>query len=453
VVNVNAAADQGIRIGPEDVRIARLGESRVACPKICGRFVPDEPSVMAFITKKQIGEYGGEPVYFEEAGPRERIFFDPAKTKCAIVTVGGICPGINDVIRAVVMEAHHNYGVAATLGIRYGLRGFIPSCRHDVLELTPDNVADIHEFGGTLLGSSRGPQPVDEVVDALERMNINFLVLIGGVGGMRAASRIVDEIAARGLPIGVVGIPKTIDNDMRFVARTFGFVTAVEKATEAIACAHTEAVGAPYGIGLLKLMGRNSGFIAATAAMGLKHVNFVLIPEERFALHGPDGFLAALGDRLVRRGHAVVVAAEGAGQHLLPPTDEVDASGNPVLGDICGLLMREIKSYCQGLPITLKYIDPSYIIRSVPANVADAVYCGFLGQHAVHAGMAGKTGLLVSSMHDRYVHVPLALASADRRRIDTASEFWQAVLDSTGQPRLAPPDAQPDAPAAGDSKE
>jgi 6-phosphofructokinase 1 len=270
-------------------------------------------------------------------------------------------------------------------------------------------------------------------------MNINCLVRMGGGGGMRAAEAIVAEIPARGLPIGVVGIPKTIDNDMRFVARTFGFLTAVEKATEAIACAHTEAVGAPYGIGLVKLMGRSSGFIAATAAMGLKHVNFVLIPEERFALRGPGGFLEVLDERLTRRGHAVVVVAEGAGQHLLPPTNETDASGNPVLGDICGLILAECKTYFRdkGLPITLKYIDPSYIIRSVPANIADAVYCGFLGQHAVHAGMAGKTGLLVSSMHDRYVHVPLALASADRRSIDTDSDFWQAVLDSTGQPRLA----------------
>ena len=428
-----------VRIGPGDARIATLGEPGVACPKVCGRFVPDEPSVSAFITKNEAEEHGGEPVFFEEAGPRARIFFEPAKTKVAIVTCGGLCPGINDVIRAIVMEAHHNYGVAATLGIRYGLRGFIPACRHDVMELHPGNVADIHEFGGTLLGSSRGPQPVDEIVDALERMNINFLVLIGGVGGMRAAEAIVAEITARGLPIGVVGIPKTIDNDMRFVARTFGFLTAVEKATEAIACAHTEAVGAPYGIGLVKLMGRSSGFIAATAAMGLKHVNFVLIPEERFALRGPGGFLEVLDERLTRRGHAVVVVAEGAGQHLLPPTNETDASGNPVLGDICGLILAECKTYFRdkGLPITLKYIDPSYIIRSVPANIADAVYCGFLGQHAVHAGMAGKTGLLVSSMHDRYVHVPLALASADRRSIDTDSDFWQAVLDSTGQPRLA----------------
>ncbi|QLA17469.1 ATP-dependent 6-phosphofructokinase [Desulfolutivibrio sulfoxidireducens] len=438
-MNENDTAGRNTRLGPEDVRIATLGEPHVACPKVCGRFVSDEPSVSAFITKKEAEEHGDAPVFFEEAGPRERIFFDPAKTKVAIVTCGGICPGINDVIRAVVMEAHHNYGVAATLGIRYGLRGFIPACRHDVMELHPGNVADIHEFGGTLLGSSRGPQSIEEIVDALERMNINFLVLIGGVGGMRAAGAIVAEIAARGLPIGVVGIPKTIDNDMRFVARTFGFLTAVEKATESIACAHTEAVGAPYGIGLLKLMGRSSGFIAATAAMGLKHVNFVLIPEERFALHGPGGFLAALDDRLTRRGHAVVVVAEGAGQHLLPPTGETDASGNPVLGDICGLIIKEAKAYFKdkGLPITLKYIDPSYIIRSVPANVADAVYCGFLGQHAVHAGMAGKTGLLVSSMHDRYVHVPLALVSADRRRIDTDSDFWQAALDSTGQARLA----------------
>jgi len=340
----------------------------------------------------------------------------------------------------MVMEAHPQYGVAATLGIRYGLRGFIPACRHDVLELSPANVAEIHEFGGTILGSSRGPQAVDEIVDAMDRLGIGFCICIGGVGTMRAASAIQAEIASRGLAIGIVCIPKTVDNDIHFVSRTFGFLTAAEQATEAIACAHVEALGAPYGVGLVKLMGRQAGFIAAEASMGLKHVNMVLVPEEPFALDGEGGVLDVLERRLRTRGHAVIVAAEGAGQHLVTETGRFDPSGNPVLGDFCGILATAIKGRCKagGLPITLKVIDPSYIVRAVVANTADAVYCGFLGRLAVHAGMAGKTGLMIGSVNDRYVHVPLPLVTRERKHIDIGSDYWQAVLDSTGQPRFTP---------------
>ena len=424
---------------PEDTAVPRLGEPRCDNPKTSGAFVPEDAAVLVGISRSSLDAEGARPVFFEEAGPRARLFFNPRKTKLAIVTCGGICPGINDVIRSIVMEAHHHYGVAATLGIRYGLRGFIPACRHDVMEFSPKNVAEIHEFGGTILGSSRGPQPVDEVVDALERLNIGILVMIGGVGTLRAASAIQAEISGRGLAIAVVCIPKTVDNDIHFVSRTFGFLTAAAQATEAIACAHVEALGAPFGIGLVKLMGRQAGFIAAEASMGLKHVNIVLVPEERFALSGPGGVLATLEARLRSRGHAVIVVAEGAGQHLVPPTGRCDPSGNPVLADIGALLAKEIKAHCKqaGLPITLKIIDPSYIVRSVPANTADAVYCGFLGRLAVHAGMAGATGLMIGNVHDRFVHVPLPLVTRERKHIDIDSDYWQAVVDSTGQPRFA----------------
>ncbi|KHK03764.1 ATP-dependent 6-phosphofructokinase [Desulfovibrio sp. TomC] len=439
----NKDASLNMALTPADTAVSTLGQSACASPKCSDAFTTDEAGVLVGISRDTLATKDVAPVFFEEAGPRQQLFFSPHKTKIAIVTCGGICPGINDVIRSIVMEAHHHYGVAATLGIRYGLRGFIPACRHDVMEFFPDNVAEIQQFGGTILGSSRGSQPVDEIVDAMERLGIGFCIFIGGVGTMRAAEAIGAEIAGRDLPIGVVCIPKTVDNDIHFVSRTFGFSTAAEQATEAIACAHVEAVGAPYGIGLVKLMGRQSGFIAAEASMGLKHVNMVLVPEEPFALTGPGGVIDVLETRLRTRGHAVIVAAEGAGQHLVDETGRTDPSGNPVLGDFCGLLSAEIKRHFKekALPITMKAIDPSYIIRSVPANTADAVYCGFLGRLAVHAGMAGKTGLMIGSVNDRYVHVPLPLVTRERKHIDIHSDYWQAVLDSTGQPRFAPDQA------------
>lgn len=441
--NKDAVLD--LHVSPDDTLVPDLGEPRFDTPKQSASFMADGAAVLAGITRDSLEFQGARPVLFEEAGPRARLFFNPRNAKLAIVTCGGICPGVNDVIRAIVMEAHHHYGVAATLGIRYGLRGFIPACRHDVAEFTPANVAEIHEFGGTILGSSRGPQPIEEIVDALERLNISVLVMIGGVGTLRAAAQITAEITGRRLPIAVVCVPKTVDNDIHFVSPTFGFRTAAEQATEAIACAHVEALGAPYGIGLVKLMGRQSGFIAAEASMGLKHVNLVLVPEEHFALYGAGGVLEALENRLRGRGHAVIVVAEGAGQHLIRPTGRTDPSGNPVLADFGAFLAREIKVHCkqQGLPINLKLIDPSYIVRAVPANSADSVYCGFLGRLAVHAGLAGKTGLMIGCVNEHFVHVPLPLVTRERKHIDIASDYWQAVLDSTGQPRFAEAPPQP----------
>ena len=380
-----------------------------------------------------------EPVRldFEAAGPRKKLYFDPSRTKCAIVTCGGLCPGLNDVIRAIVMEAHHAYHVPSIMGIRYGLEGFIPACGHQPMELTPERVADIHRFGGTILGSSRGPQSAEEIVDSLERSNVSILFVIGGDGSMKAALSISREVQARNLKIAVIGIPKTIDNDINFVPQSFGFDTAVDKATEAIGCAHVEAVGTPNGIGIVKLMGRESGFIAAQSALALREANFVLIPEAPFQLHGDGGLLPALERRLKLRGHAVIIAAEGAGQHLLQQNEARDASGNPVLSDVGSLLRTSIVDYFHGkMPISIKYIDPSYIIRSVPANANDRVYCGFLGQHAVHAAMAGRTEMVVAKIMDRYVHIPLDLVTKKRRKLDIRSGLWRAVLESTGQGEL-----------------
>ena len=421
---------------PRSTKIRTLGPAKIVSPLPFSHFTSDEPFPFYLDGEfSDIETQKPQKALFELAGPRSRLYFDPSKAKCAIVTCGGLCPGINDVIRAIVMEAFHAYGVPAVLGVRYGLEGFIPKYGHEVFELTPNRVSSIHQFGGTVLGTSRGPQAPEDIVDALERMNVNALFLIGGDGTMRAASRIAAETARRSLRIAIIGVPKTIDNDINFISQSFGFETAVDKATEAIQCAHTEALGAMNGIGMVKLMGRESGFIAAHATMSIKEVNFVLVPEAPFALHGPGGLLPALEQRLRERKHAVIVLAEGAGQDLLNKTNRTDPSGNIMLADIAQHLRSEIQTYFakRNIPYTLKYIDPSYIIRSVPANANDRVYCGRLGQFAVHAAMAGKTDMVVAKLMDRYVHMPLELVTMKRRKLDTNSDYWRAVLESTGQ--------------------
>jgi 6-phosphofructokinase 1 len=427
-----------------DLSIENLGPCKVENPlqKASRCYVSDEMKICLPIGADYIEKClkeGRKPLTLEIAGPRPYIYFDPSKTRAAIVTCGGLCPGINDVIRSIVFTLYFSYGVQHIFGIRYGLQGFIPKYGHDLMELTPQIVSNIHELGGTILGTSRGHQPIEEIVDALERLNVQILFMIGGDGTFRAANKIKEEISRRGLKIAVVAVPKTIDNDIYFISKTFGFDTAVEMACQAIRCAHTEAVAVPNGIGLVKVMGRYSGFIAAAATLARKEVNFCLIPEDDFDLEGPQGLLAALEKRLQSRKHAVIVVAEGAGQkYVQPEKPEYDASGNLKLGDIGKFLKDRIKEYFsqKGIEIYLRYIDPSYIIRSVPAIVDDRIYCGFLGQYAVHAAMAGKTGLMVSYLNDRYVHVPLSAAIKKRKFINLKSRFWQSVLESTGQPPL-----------------
>lgn len=429
-----------------DTEITVLGKAKIPSPlqkgnkdKYSGGFVSDDERIVVDVNLKSLGKdikNDKKVSSFELAGPRKKIFFDPSKLRCALVTCGGLCPGLNDVIRSIFMALYHGYGVRNIYGIRYGLQGFIPEYGHDVIDLKPETVVNILEIGGSILGSSRGPQSIEEIVDCLERMNIGLLFMIGGDGTLMAASRIIDAIAKRDLKISVVCVPKTIDNDIHMVSRSFGFDTAVDVATQAIMGAHNEAEGYPNGIGLIKLMGRHSGFIAATATLAQQYVNYVLIPEVDFDLDGKNGLLSALEKRLETRKHAVIVVAEGAGQNYFENIkDEVDESGNIRLKDIGLFLKDAISSYfiTKDIKVTIKYIDPSYMIRSLPANANDHVFCSFLGRDAVHAGMAGKTGLLVGYWNNNFVHVPLSASAGKRKQVDKNGKLWQSVLEATGQ--------------------
>ncbi|MBV8968977.1 MAG: ATP-dependent 6-phosphofructokinase [Verrucomicrobia bacterium] len=377
------------------------------------------------------------PLSFELAGPRERLYFDPPKATAAIVTCGGLCPGQNDIIRGVVMELYNRYGATRIYGIRYGYEGLVPRYGHVPLVLRPDSVSTIHNFGGTILGSSRGPQDVSVMVDHLEELNVDILFLIGGDGTLRGAVAINEEIRRRSLKKSVIGIPKTIDNDIMFLDKSFGFETAFAEAVKTVSAAHVESVGAVNGLGMVKLMGRHSGFISCYAALAGQHVDFCLIPEVPFSLEGPRGLFEMLRHRIAQQKHVVIVVAEGAGQELLPSNEKgTDASGNPRLGDIGQFLKEEIAGFfaSRRLEVNLKYIDPSYLIRSVPANPQDNVYCTRLAQAAVHAGMSGRTHMMVGRWHGSFVHIPLELVTQGRRKVDPASDLWLSVLESTGQP-------------------
>jgi 6-phosphofructokinase 1 len=425
--------------GQSETTIDSLGTRTIGSPVRHLRFVDDGSRVVYDTSEERLTdrlEKTGQIMSFEEAGPRDKLFFDPLNVKAAIVTCGGLCPGTNDVIRSVVHTLTYGYGVRIIKGVQYGYSGLNPESQLPFVDLKPDVVRNIHEHGGTFLGSSRGPQPVDVMVDTLYREDIRVLFAIGGDGTLRGADEIHNEVKSRGLGIGVIGIPKTIDNDIGVVSRTFGFDTAVSTAVESLRAAHTEAICAINGVGIVKLMGRNAGFVTAHAALAAADANFVLVPEVPFELDGPNGFLAALEKRLAERDHALVVVAEGAGQSLFEDDRGVDASGNEKLGDIGVLLKSRIGEYLTGRGVrhSVKYIDPSYTIRSVPANPNDRIFCGFLGQHAAHAAMAGKTGLLIGSWNNLFIHVPLELAVRNRKRIDPEGIIWTSVLEATGQP-------------------
>jgi 6-phosphofructokinase 1 len=374
---------------------------------------------------------------FEKAGPRREIFFSPSHVHAGIVTCGGLCPGINDVIRAIVRCLWFRYGVRRITGIRYGYRGFLPEFNIGVRPLDPEAVDEVHKVGGTFLGSSRGGgDRVSDIVDAIERLNLNILFTIGGDGTQKGAVAIAEEIERRNLKIAVVGIPKTIDNDLSFVDRTFGFETAVARAAEAVTAAHVEAHSAMNGIGLVKLMGRESGFIAVHTVLAVHEANFVLIPEVPFEMDGPNGFLRHLEDRITRRSHAVVVVAEGAGQEFLKADGGKDASGNPKLGDIGVYLRDRIAEHFKrkGIDATVKYIDPSYIVRSSPAVPTDSAYCERLGNNAVHAAMAGRTKIIIGMVHGQYVHIPVKAAVSKRNYVDPEGALWRDAVDATQQP-------------------
>lgn len=439
----------------EDLTVKTLGDAHYDSPldgftntkehKI--KYISDEDRFLYLSSEKKLNDYvnklkSGEDCEdfipsFEKAGPRQKIYFKPGETISAVVTCGGLCPGLNSVIRALVYMNYYRYNNRLMYGIRYGYEGFIDKYDHSIINLTPDVVENIHKLGGTILGSSRGPQNEDEIVDKLVKLKVNILYVIGGDGTLRGASKIVEAIERRNLKIAVIGIPKTIDNDIAYIDKSFGSETAFSKACTAIESAHTEAKGAMNGIGIVKVMGRHSGFIAANATLATNDVNFVLVPEIKFELDGEKGFLAALKKRFQHSNHAVILVAEGAGQEYFENMEKkYDPSGNEKLNDIGLFLKDKIKEYLasEGISTSVKYIDPSYIIRSTPPTPNDSIFCLQLAQRAVHAGMSGKTDIVIGYLGGEYVHLPIKLAISERKMLEPESELWLSVLDSTGQP-------------------
>lgn len=418
----------GPRQAPSPLRLSTQPNDGV------GDYLPDDWRMM-FEPRLRAGETPC-PLTLEQAGPREHIYFEPQRVKAAIVTCGGLCPGINNVIRTAVFELMHNYGVPEVLGIRFGYEGLNPAVGRPPIRLTPECVENIHHQGGTILGTSRGPQETKHTVDYLAREGVNVLLCVGGDGTQCGAHQIAQEAARRGLAISIVGIPKTIDNDVKFCFTTFGFYTAVAEAETVIDRAHVEAKAVLNGVGLVKLMGREAGFITASATLASGEANFCLIPEVPLVLDGPHGFLARLKRRLLAREHAVVVVAEGAGQELVNAADRgADASGNRRLGDVGYFLKERIEGYlkAENVPTSVKYFDPSYYIRSLPASAVDSLLCERFARAAVHAAMAGKTDMLIGLWHNHLVHVPLATSTGRKKRVDPENELWTSVLALTGQ--------------------
>jgi len=423
--------------------VRTLGPCSFASPlALSTAFVSDDARVLDQVELTRGGSVDVSRA-FEKAGPRQKIFFEPKKTRAAIVTAGGICPGINNVIRTIVLQLFHRYGVSEVFGFRYGFAGLDPTSGFAVMPLGPKEVLHIHTLGGTILGTSRGAHDPRVMVDTLVANRIDVLFAIGGDGTMRGLHAIAEEVERRKLSIACVGVPKTIDNDIAFVDKTFGFETAVAMARIAIDAAHTEAVSMRGGIGLVKLMGREAGFIAAHASLASHDVNLCLVPEVPFEVDGPNGLLAWLEARVESRGHAVIVVAEGCGAHLVRPSQAPkDASGNVSFqsGDLdigAHLKERIVEHFAaKKTPVNVKYIDPSYMVRGVRADANDAVFCDELARAAVHAAMAGKTDVMVGRWHRAFTHVPVPLALSEKKRIDPNRELWFAVTETTGQPRL-----------------
>lgn len=434
-------------LNAEDFIIPKIGECKIENPlkkaysnkEQSGFFVDDRESIYFNIYHTE-GKKSSQPTFLlEKAGPREKIFFAPSQTHAAIITCGGLCPGLNNVIRALVRTLWFNYGVKRITGIPYGYQGLLSDSNLVPVSLTPNSVDDIHKEGGTILGSSRGGgERTQEIVDSLQRMNINMLFTIGGDGTQKGALAIAEEAERRNYTLSVVGVPKTVDNDLGFVQQSFGFATAVEEAVKSVVGAHAEAKSAFNGIGIVKVMGRHSGFIAAHTALSSTDVNFCLIPEVPFDLEGEKGFLQALTKRVVGKKHAVIMIAEGAAQDLIEQHKPKghDASGNIILEDAGIFLKNKIEEHLKSkkIPVTVKYIDPSYMVRSMPANSYDSLYTSRLGANAVHAAMTGRTKVLMSLWSNKYVHVPISLATRERNTLKVNGSFWRDVLAMTQQP-------------------
>lgn len=427
-----------------DFKIKKIGEPTILSPLSDLKnldlkdsfYVDDERDRVVIDSKINAKDF---PIVksFERAGPREKIFFDPDEIKAGIVTCGGLCPGLNDVIRSIVLELEQWYRVRKIVGFRYGYAGLISNSKYQPVILNHEIVDNIHLQGGTILGSSRGNQPVKEIVKNLVDRNIKMLFCIGGDGTLRGAHSIVEEIEKQGLEISIIGIPKTIDNDIPYVECSFGFQTAVEISKNVLECAKVEASCAPNGIGLVKLMGRDAGFITSYATRANGNVDYCLIPEMKFSLYEKGGLYDCVRRTLGDKGHALIAIAEGAGQHIIGTSNETDASGNKKYNDIGQFMRYDISKYFKDkfdTEINVRYISPSYVIRSVPANSQDKIFCADLARYAVDAAMAGKTDMMVGFWHGEFTHVPLESIQNLKKRVERISREWTSVVASTGQP-------------------
>ncbi|XAR71830.1 6-phosphofructokinase [Bertholletia excelsa] len=381
-------------------------------------------------------------VHFTRAGPRERIYFKSEEVRACIVTCGGLCPGINTVIREIVCGLHYMYGVEDILGIMGGYRGFYSK---NTMTLTPKVVNDIHKRGGTFLQTSRGGHDTHKIVDNIQDRGINQVYIIGGDGTQKGAAAIYKEVEKRGLQVSVAGIPKTIDNDIAVIDKSFGFDTAVEEAQRAINAAHVEVESVENGVGIVKLMGRYSGFIAMYATLAGRDVDCCLIPESPFYLEGHGGLFEFVEQRLKENGHIVIVLAEGAGQEYVAQSmhavGETDASGNRLLLDVGLWLTQKIKDHftkVRKMEIYLKYIDPTYMIRAIPSNASDNIYCTLLAQSAVHGAMAGYTGFTVGPVNGKHAYIPISRVTAAQHTVKLTDRMWARLLSSTNQPSFSP---------------
>ena len=423
-------------------QIQQIGEGQYVNPSRNEIFVDDTERI-AFSSQvknlKNQFKICEELPAFEKAGARKKIFHNPSSTTAAIITCGGLCPGLNNVIKGLVNVLEQDYCIKKILGIRYGYKGLTKTSSHQPIQLNSTSVDQIHKQGGTILGSSRGNQDPEEMVDELIDKGISLLFCIGGDGTLKGAQAIAETANRRQAKISIIGIPKTIDNDLGFVEKTFGFETSVQIASEIITSAHHEAEGAENGIGIVKLMGRDSGFITATASLANSVVDFCLIPETRFRLDGAEGLCDAVQTKLIQNNHAVITVAEGAGQELFESRErKEDASGNILKEDIGELLKEELTEYFRhrNIAINIKYLDPSYHIRSIAANASDAVFCYLLAEYAVHAGMSGKTNLVIGYWNNFFTHVPIHLATKERRMVELDSALWRGVVSATQQGQL-----------------
>ncbi|KAK2952091.1 pyrophosphate:fructose 6-phosphate phosphotransferase [Blattamonas nauphoetae] len=417
------------KLNPTDFQIPTLGECTFPTPPTRSEIISENERIL-YQSRFSDPSKLNPSLAFEVAGLRDHMFFDPHDINVGIVTCGGLCPGLNDVIRAITYSSL-GYGVKKVYGFKFGYRGLSRQGRSYIL-LDTKNVNTIHYIGGSFLGSSRGPVPPEEMIETLKLLKISVLFTIGGDGTQRGAKFLQDKITEMGEKISVIGIPKTIDNDILYVDKTFGFDTAVEKAREAIICAHVEAKSAPHGLSIVKLMGRDSGFISAKATLASGDVNICLIPEEPFTL---EALFKAVESRLLRQNHCVIVVAEGAGAELMakiqPPVK--DASGNLKGGDIGVFLKEQIQAHFKKLDMecTTRYIDPSYTIRACQPNASDAAFCEELGNKAVNSALSGKTGCIVGFWNQQFTLVPFSLITRGRKMVQLDEHMWCTVKAMT----------------------